>query len=191
MRTVFAVALLGVTLGYAPIAGAGPLFPPSLLPSLPIDISESATGKTTVDFSFILTVPGASSLTLKSLDPSIFTLPGQSSLVDVSLSFLSDSCSGKTCIIDYAATAPEDSDPTKTLLGLNFIDLSLEYKNKEGRYNFISTGLLPELITVTDKAGDPSPTPLPTTWSMMLIGLAGFGFLGYRHNKRAELPATA
>jgi hypothetical protein len=36
-----------------------------------------------------------------------------------------------------------------------------------------------------------SATPLPSTWTMMLIGLAGFGFVGYRQSKKAALPAAA
>jgi hypothetical protein len=34
-------------------------------------------------------------------------------------------------------------------------------------------------------------TPLPSTWTMMLIGLAGLGFVGYRQSKKAALPAAA
>lgn len=34
-------------------------------------------------------------------------------------------------------------------------------------------------------------TPLPSTWTMMLIGLAGLGFVGYRQGKKAALPAAA
>ena len=34
-------------------------------------------------------------------------------------------------------------------------------------------------------------TPLPTTWTMMLIGLAGFGFVGYRGMKKGSAPLTA
>jgi hypothetical protein len=30
-----------------------------------------------------------------------------------------------------------------------------------------------------------SATPLPPTWTMMLIGLAGFGFISYQRNKKA------
>jgi fibronectin-binding autotransporter adhesin len=34
-------------------------------------------------------------------------------------------------------------------------------------------------------------TPLPSTWSMMLIGLACLGFAGYRQPRRAGLPTAA
>ena len=34
-------------------------------------------------------------------------------------------------------------------------------------------------------------TPLPSTWTMLLIGLAGLGFVGYRQSKQAALPAAA
>jgi hypothetical protein len=34
-------------------------------------------------------------------------------------------------------------------------------------------------------------TPLPSTWTMMLIGLAGLGFVGYRQSKKAALPTAA
>ena len=33
-------------------------------------------------------------------------------------------------------------------------------------------------------------TPLPSTWTMMLIGLAGIGFVGYRQSKKATLPVA-
>ena len=33
-------------------------------------------------------------------------------------------------------------------------------------------------------------TPLPSTWTMMLIGLGGLGFAGYRQSKKSALPAT-
>ena len=33
-------------------------------------------------------------------------------------------------------------------------------------------------------------TPLPSTWTMMLFGLAGLGFVGYRQSKKAALPAA-
>src|SRR5580698_6033628 len=34
-------------------------------------------------------------------------------------------------------------------------------------------------------------TPLPSAWTMMLIGLAGLGFVGYRQNKKVALSAAA
>jgi hypothetical protein len=34
-------------------------------------------------------------------------------------------------------------------------------------------------------------TPLPSTWTMMLIGLAGFGFVGYRGMRRSSVAKTA
>ncbi|MDE2283791.1 MAG: PEP-CTERM sorting domain-containing protein [Hyphomicrobiales bacterium] len=34
------------------------------------------------------------------------------------------------------------------------------------------------------------PTPLPSTWGMMLIGLAGFGFIGHRRQKRTTASRT-
>jgi hypothetical protein len=33
-------------------------------------------------------------------------------------------------------------------------------------------------------AGGVSATPLPPTWTMMLIGLAGFGFAAYRRQRK-------
>jgi hypothetical protein len=35
-----------------------------------------------------------------------------------------------------------------------------------------------------------APTPLPGTWTTMLIGLAGLGFVGYRHSKKLALLAA-
>ena len=34
----------------------------------------------------------------------------------------------------------------------------------------------------------PAPTPLPTTWTMMLIGFAGLGLLGYRQSRKVAVP---
>jgi hypothetical protein len=34
-------------------------------------------------------------------------------------------------------------------------------------------------------------TPLPTTWTMMLIGFVGFGFLAYRGTKKCTALAAA
>jgi hypothetical protein len=65
-------------------------------------------------------------------------------------------------------------------------------------YTTATTGSDP-LISLFDTAGNsstvddffaPSPTPLPATWTMMLIGLAGFGFAGFVQTKRA-VPAAA
>jgi hypothetical protein len=39
-------------------------------------------------------------------------------------------------------------------------------------------------------AGGLSPTPLPPAWTMMLIGVAGFGFVGYRRKSRPALMAA-
>ena len=36
-----------------------------------------------------------------------------------------------------------------------------------------------------------SATPLPPSWTMMLIGLAGFGFVAYRRQKQNTAIATA
>jgi hypothetical protein len=36
-----------------------------------------------------------------------------------------------------------------------------------------------------------SATPLPSTWTMMLVGLTGLGFVGYRQSKKATLSAAA
>ena len=36
-----------------------------------------------------------------------------------------------------------------------------------------------------------SATPLPPSWTMMLIGLAGFGFVAYRRQKQNTAIAAA
>jgi len=46
-------------------------------------------------------------------------------------------------------------------------------------------------VTTTSVFPTTSATPLPSTWTMMLIGLAGLGFVGYRQSKKAALPAAA
>ena len=47
-----------------------------------------------------------------------------------------------------------------------------------------------EISAVLDR-NDPTPTPLPTTWSMMLMGLIGVGALAYtrRRDRASYLPA--
>jgi hypothetical protein len=55
--------------------------------------------------------------------------------------------------------------------GLNNIQLSLnETMSKSGGFGYNYAAV--------------SVTPLPPTWTMMLIGLAGFGFVVYRHRNR-------
>ena len=41
-----------------------------------------------------------------------------------------------------------------------------------------------------DLVVDAAPTPLPSTWTMMLIGLAGLGFVGYRQSRKGVLTAA-
>jgi len=36
-----------------------------------------------------------------------------------------------------------------------------------------------------------TPTPLPSSWIMMLVGLAGLGFVGYRQCRKGALAAAA
>jgi hypothetical protein len=36
-----------------------------------------------------------------------------------------------------------------------------------------------------------APTPLPASWTMMLIGLAGLGFFGFRRRNRSAMPLVA
>lgn len=50
----------------------------------------------------------------------------------------------------------------------------------------INTGASTDTLAVQFNA-----TPLPSTWTMMLIGLAGLVFVGYRQNKKSAIPATA
>jgi hypothetical protein len=39
--------------------------------------------------------------------------------------------------------------------------------------------------------GDVSTTPLPPAWTMMLLGLAGLGFIAYRRQKQSSSLAAA
>jgi hypothetical protein len=51
------------------------------------------------------------------------------------------------------------------------------------RSGYILSG--PDDLSFGTFSGSPvSATPLPPTWTMMLIGLAGFGFMLYRRNRR-------
>ena len=49
----------------------------------------------------------------------------------------------------------------------------------------------PDNFAYADFSIEITQTPLPATWSMLLIGLAGFGFVGHRHNKKLALSAAA
>jgi len=48
---------------------------------------------------------------------------------------------------------------------------------------------LAEIAEATLQAGGPTSvvTPLPSTWTMMVLGLAGILFLGYRRSRRSEM----
>lgn len=56
---------------------------------------------------------------------------------------------------------------------------------------------LSDVITIANIGGNAAvtfasdPTPLPSTWTMMLIGLAGLGFVTYRQKKNARSFAAA
>jgi hypothetical protein len=60
------------------------------------------------------------------------------------------------------------------------ISIDLTYVDDGGILTFSGIGVL----TI-------APTPLPPTWTMMLIGLAGLGFMGCLQSKKAALPAAS
>lgn len=54
--------------------------------------------------------------------------------------------------------------------------------------DFQLTGNLPNNF---DLLPDPSPTPLPSTWTMMIVGFAGLVFFAYRRKKGTPALAAA
>jgi hypothetical protein len=53
------------------------------------------------------------------------------------------------------------------------------------------SGLDVEFLTANGLSSDISETPLPASWTLMLIGLAGFGFAAYRRQARSSGLAVA
>jgi hypothetical protein len=53
------------------------------------------------------------------------------------------------------------------------------------------SGLDVEFLTANGLASNISETPLPSSWTLMLIGLAGFGFAAYRRQGRSAGLAAA
>jgi len=49
----------------------------------------------------------------------------------------------------------------------------------------------PFLAGVTTSTSLPAPTPLPSTWMMLIAGLAGFGFLAYRGSTKRAVSIAA
>ena len=45
-------------------------------------------------------------------------------------------------------------------------------------------------VTIAVAVTPPPAVPEPSTWAMMLIGFAGFGFFSYRSGRRAASPAV-
>jgi hypothetical protein len=66
---------------------------------------------------------------------------------------------------------------------LTFAYLSLNDANHAGFQGLGDEGWGVEQVKV-------SATPLPATWTMMLIGLAGFGFVTYRRKSKPALMAA-
>jgi hypothetical protein len=120
-----------------------------------------------------------------------------------------------------AALVPGNATPPNTLTGPdgytydNIFLTSAPYFTSTGGalftsntgdvYNFYSIGGLTYLST-TDSGGafivpnaqpgvsgtfTATATPLPASWTMMLIGLVGLGFVGYRQGRKAALPQAA
>jgi len=90
-------------------------------------------------------------------------------------------CIGGTCqatpILDPAATQGYH------LVTLNFAGAS-------GQVSFTDLGPADQQGDLVDNISV-STTPLPATWSMMLLGLAGFGFVAYRRRNEGGLIASA
>ena len=82
-----------------------------------------------------------------------------------------------------------------------FSSLDTVHSYTLGTFNFVGTGS--DVFTIMAKT-DPGDwfvddvsvngvgaTPLPATWTMLLIGLAGLGFVSHRRNRQAALPMAA
>ena len=59
-------------------------------------------------------------------------------------------------------------------------DYSLDESNAAGDYP----------VAIDGGRLDPTPVPEPSTWAMMLIGLAGVGFAAYRRGRKDRLAPT-
>ena len=194
MRTMIIATLIGLGLGYAPYANAATLAPNST----PIDVTETS-GAQLETFIFTLSAPTATYLyvPIADLDP-VLSLANNKHVQVSALDLVSDSCStntsgnGNTCAIVYSVEVPAESNPKKTIKGTNEISLELDYF-KNGKTEFVISTDRVESIKVTDLAPDVNvnSAPLPATWGMMLIGLAGVGFIGYRQRKNSVQLALA
>jgi hypothetical protein len=94
----------------------------------------------------------------------------------------------------YAGAVPQIFDATSDPLATNgggFI-LGFGYANSEVNFTFEDqTGFTRSQVgvgswTTTESAGV-AAVPEPSTWAMMLLGFAGFGFMGYRRKSRLAL----
>ena len=84
-------------------------------------------------------------------------------------------------VIEYpGATFISDSGTVNTEVPILVSDAENQTNGLTWYYN------LREVIDPTDNQGlvyDPTPTPLPSSWTLMLCGFAGLGLFAYRGTK--------
>jgi len=65
------------------------------------------------------------------------------------------------------------------------------WSSAPGNYSLYESNVAGDYpITVDGGSLDPTPVPEPSTWAMMLIGLAGVGFAAYRRGRKDRLTVT-
>jgi hypothetical protein len=90
----------------------------------------------------------------------------------------------------YAAygnlSTPTNLAPGQTVTGFDFIDTSLAAQTSLSWIAGVGTSS----FTSYQVAGNVSATPLPPAWTMMLVGIVGFGFFAFRRNSKPALMAA-
>ena len=98
--------------------------------------------------------------------------------------------------LDYSQAETYTSADYSMYASFDAFSLSLDLQTGQSTGNWTAANVMLSSVTISSvTVGDsPSPTsvPEPSTWAMMLLGLAGLGFAGYgRSSKSDALPASS
>jgi hypothetical protein len=86
-------------------------------------------------------------------------------------------------LLAYADTGTDLNDPS--VQGAGDIARTIIPKDTVRRGRWMSN------VYEIDVISAPTPTPLPASWTMMLLGLAGLGATKLRRAKKSLVPAAA